>query len=184
MVIISRKKFLKNISKIVLLSSLKTNIISCLENNSEKQNLKIPTPTSAQLHWQDFELGIVFHFDLDVYMPGGHHHERSRREIVDINLYQPQKLDTDQWLEAAQAMGARYAIFTTTNHQGFLQWQSDLYSFGLKQIKWRDGKGDIVQDFVNSCAKIDIKPGIYIGTRFNVYWGVYNYHLSLFTIFN
>jgi alpha-L-fucosidase len=66
-------------------------------------------------------LGFVYHFDLDVYMPGGHHHERSRREKLDLNLFNPTRLDTDQWLEAAKAMGARYAIFTATHHQGFLR---------------------------------------------------------------
>jgi len=152
----------------------------CLEaaRNAEATRDAIATPLPRQAAWQDFELGIVYHFDLDVYMPGGHHHERSRREKLDPNLYQPRKLDTDQWIEAASAMGARYAIFTATHHQGFLQWQSDAYPFGLRQIKWRDGKGDIVEDFVKSCHKYGISPGIYIGIRFNAYRQVYNYKLN------
>ena len=76
-------------------------------------------PLPRQVRWQDYELGLVYHFDLDVYMPGGHHHERSRRERLDPALYRPAKLDTDQWLAAAQAAGARYAIFTATHHQAF-----------------------------------------------------------------
>ncbi len=135
----------------------------------------VPTPLPKQVVWQDFELGLLYHFDLDVYMPGGHHHERSRREKLDPNLFNPAKLDTDQWLEAAKAAGARYAIFTATHHQGFLQWQSDAYPFGLRQIKWRNGKADIVKDFIESCRKYDIVPGIYVGIRFNAYWQVYNY---------
>lgn len=135
-------------------------------------------PLPRQVRWQDYELGLVYHFDLDVYMPGGHHHERSRREQLDPALYRPTRLDTDQWLAAAQAAGARYAIFTATHHQGFLQWQSDLYPFGLKQVDWRDGKGDIVADFVASCHKVNIAPGLYIGIRFNAYWQVYNYQVN------
>ena len=138
---------------------------------------QIVRPLPKQVRWQDFELGLVYHFDLDVYMPGGHHHERSRRERLDPTLYRPAKLDTDQWLEAARAAGARYAIFTATHHQGFLQWQSDVYPFGLRQVEWRNGKGDIVRDFVESCRKYDIAPGIYIGIRFNAYWQVYNYEV-------
>jgi len=135
----------------------------------------LPTPLPRQVTWQDFELGLLYHFDLDVYMPGGHHHERSRREKLDPNLFNPTRLDTDQWLEAARAMGARYAIFTATHHQGFLQWQSDTYPFGLRQIAWRNGKADIVRDFVESCRKYGITPGLYVGIRFNAYWQVYNY---------
>ncbi len=154
--------------------------MSLLPDYTDGMNNKtsIPAPLPRQAAWQDFELGLVYHFDLDVYMPGGHHHERSRREKLDVNLYNPAKLDTDQWLEAAKAMGARYAIFTATHHQGFLQWQSDVYPFGLKQTKWRDGKADIVKDFVESCRKYDIAPGLYIGIRFNAYWQVYNYKVN------
>ncbi len=138
----------------------------------------IATPLAKQVRWQDYELGLVYHFDLDVYMPGGHQHERSRRERLDPSLYRPTRFDTDQWLEAARAVGARYAIFTATHHQGFLQWQSDVYPFGLRQIDWRDGKGDIVKDFVDSCHKYGIAPGLYIGIRFNAYWQVYNYEVN------
>jgi len=140
-----------------------------------ENNLNISTPLTKQVTWQDLELGLLYHFDLDVYMPGGSHHERSRREKLDANLYKPAQLDTDQWLEAAKAMGAKYAIFTATHHQGFLQWQSDAYPFGLRQVPWRNGKADIVKDFVESCRKVNIVPGIYIGIRFNAYWQVYNY---------
>jgi alpha-L-fucosidase len=145
---------------------------------SSGQGARLVTPLPKQARWQDFELGLVYHFDLDVYMPGGHHHERSRRERLGLNLYDPAKLDTDQWLAAARAAGARYAIFTATHHQGFLQWQSDVYPFGLKQVGWRDGKGDIVGDFVASCRRHDIAPGLYIGIRFNAHWQVYNYEVN------
>lgn len=153
-----------------------TNCLRAAQPRTRK-SAAVPTPLARQVAWQDFELGLVYHFDLDVYMPGGHHHERSRRQLLNPNLYRPVKLDTDQWLEAARAMGARYAVFTATHHQGFLQWQSNAYPFGLRQIQWRDGKADIVKDFVESCHKYDIRPGIYIGIRFNAYWDVYNYKL-------
>lgn len=140
--------------------------------------VSVVTPLAKQVRWQDYELGLVYHFDLHVYMPGGHQHERSRRERLDPRLYKPSRLDTDQWLEAAKAAGARYAIFTATHHQGFLQWQSDVYPYGLKQIDWRDGKGDIVGDFIESCHKVGIAPGLYIGIRFNAFWQVYNYQVN------
>lgn len=138
----------------------------------------VVTPLPRQVTWQDFELGLVIHYDLDVFMPGGHDHERSRREVLDPELYTPMRLDTDQWLEAAHAMGARYAILTATHHQGFLQWQSDVYPFGLKQTRWRNGKADIVRDFVRSCERYGIRPGVYIGIRFNAFCQVYQYELT------
>jgi len=63
-------------------------------------------------------------------------------------------------LAAAQACGARYAIFTATHFNGFMQWQSDLYPYGLKQTRWRGGRGDVVADFVASCRQAGITPGL------------------------
>ena len=57
-----------------------------------------------------------------------------------------------------------------------MQWQSDAYPYGLKQSKWRDGKGDVIGDYVKSCRKVDILPGIFFSTHRNAYkelWGHY-----------
>ncbi|HID21713.1 MAG TPA: glycoside hydrolase family 29, partial [Planctomycetaceae bacterium] len=100
------------------------------------------------------------------------------RERLDPNLYQPARLDTDQWIEAAKAAGARYAIFTATHFNGFMQWQSDLYPYSLKHTRWRNGKGDVVADFVESCRKAGIKPGIYFSTHRNVFWTVWGHYVD------
>jgi len=132
-------------------------------------------PTPEQLEWQDLELGVLFHFDLPVFAPGGW---TALKGTLDPNLYQPAKLDTDQWLEAAKAVGARYAIFTVTHFNGFLQWQSDLYPYGLKQTSWRGGKADVFGDFVESCRKYGIAPGVYLSTHRNAYWRVWSHKVN------
>jgi len=47
-------------------------------------------------------------------------------------------------MEAARAMGAKYAIFAAKHCSGVLQWQTDLYPYGVRQSPWRSGKGDVV----------------------------------------
>ena len=69
-------------------------------------------------------------------------------------------------------------MFTATHFNGFMQWQSDLYPYGLKQAAWRGGKGDVVGDFVKSCRKAKIKPGIYFSTHRNVYWTVWGHYVD------
>ena len=95
--------------------------------------------------------------------------------IEDYNIFNPTNLDTDQWVKAAKAAGCKFAILTATHETGFGLWQSDVNPYCLKSVKWRDGKGDIVQDFVNSCRKYDIQPGIYIGIRWNSLLGIHNF---------
>jgi alpha-L-fucosidase len=134
-----------------------------------------PVPTPAQLAWQECEVGVIYHFDLPT-AAGDRTGNNAVRRTFDPNLYQPRQLDTDQWIEAAKACGARYALFTATHFNGFLQWQSDLYPYGLKQTSWRGGKGDVVADFVASCRRAGIKPGLYFSTHRNVYQQVWGYY--------
>ena len=132
-------------------------------------------PTPGQVAWQDCEVGVLFSFDLAI-AAGDTTSNNAARKTWDPNLYQPAQLNTDDWLAAAKAAGARYAIFTATHFNGFMQWQSDAYDYGLKQTTWRGGKGDVVDDFVKSCRKVGLKPGIFFSVHRNVYqqvWGHY-----------
>ena len=98
--------------------------------------------------------------------------------MLDPNLYQPSQLDTDQWLDAAKGAGARYAVFTATHFNGFMQWQSDLYPYGLRQTSWRGGEADVVGDFVASCERAGIAPAIYFSTHRNAYWTVWGHYVD------
>ncbi len=134
-----------------------------------------PRPTPAQLAWQNFEVGVLFSLDLPVFAPGGW---TDKFQTYDPNLYNPTQLDTDQWLESAKQAGARYAVFTATHFNGFLQWQSDLYPYGLKQSAWRGGKGDVMQMFVESCHKYKIAPGVFLSCHGNAFQKVENYRVN------
>ena len=96
------------------------------------------------------------------------------RTPADVNTYNPAKLDTDQWIGVAKAMGAKYAVFVAKHCTGFLSWQSNAYPYGVKQTSWRGGKGDVVRDFIKSCRKAGIKPGLYASVSCNAWWGVDN----------
>jgi alpha-L-fucosidase len=139
----------------------------------------IPLPNAAQVAWSEAELGVVFHYDLHVF-DGEKYGQGNNRinPVTDYNIFNPQKLDTDQWIRAAKDAGARFALLTATHETGFALYQSDVNPYCLKAVKWRDGKGDIVDDFVKSCRKYGIKPGIYIGIRWNSFFGVHDFQVN------
>lgn len=149
----------------------------CRTARAEDKPRILPKPTPAQLRWQDCEIGVIYHFDMPV-AAGATWSAAAARKVYDPKLYNPAELDTDQWIEAAKAFGAKYAVFTATHFNGFMQWQSDLYPYGLKQAPWRGGKGDIVHDFVESCRKADILPGIYFSTHRNAYHTVWGHYVN------
>ena len=141
------------------------------------QTVSMPKPTPAQLAWQACEVGIIYHFDLPI-AARRFASNNTVKEQLDPRLYNPTKLDTDQWLGAATAANAKYAIFTATHFNGFMQWQSDLYPYGLKQASWKSGKGDVVRAFVESCHKAGIQPGLYFSTHRNAYWQVWDHYVN------
>jgi hypothetical protein len=140
---------------------------------------EFPKPNKRQLAWQEAELGVVYHYDLHVfdgikYGQGGNRID----PIKDYQIFNPKNLDTDQWVKAAKDAGAKFAILTATHETGFALFQSEVNPYGVKSVKWKDGKGDVVADFVASCKKYGIKPGIYLGIRWNSFMGVHDFKIN------
>lgn len=143
---------------------------------SPKNRLLVPVPHQAQLVWKDAELVAIFHYDLHVFDSVAYNQTLNRiTPIQDVNIFNPSQLDTDQWIRSVKAMGAKIAIITATHESGFAIYQSDANPYCMKVLKWRNGKGDIVRDFVRSCRKYGVLPGVYIGIRWNSLLGVHDF---------
>lgn len=141
-----------------------------------KNRLLVPVPHQAQLVWQDAELAAIFHYDLHVFDSVAYNQTLNRiTPIQDVNIFNPSQLDTDQWIRSVKAMGAKIAIITATHETGFAIYQSDANPYCMKVLKWRNGKGDIMRDFVRSCRKYGVLPGVYIGIRWNSFLGVHDF---------
>ncbi len=140
---------------------------------------KVPLPNKRQLAWQEAELGVVFHYDLHVFDGLKYGQGNNRIDPVkDYQVFNPKNLDTDQWVKAAKAAGAKFAILTATHETGFALFQSKVNPYSVKALDWKDGKGDLVADFVASCRKYGVKPGIYLGVRWNSFLGVHDFKVN------
>ncbi|CAL1519698.1 alpha-L-fucosidase [Chitinophaga sp. MM2321] len=136
-------------------------------------------PNARQAAWQQASLGVVFHYDLHIFDKEKYNQTTNRiTPVADYNIFNPAALNTDQWVKAAKDAGARFAILTVTHETGFALYQSDVNPYCLKALKWKDGKGDIVADFVASCRKYGIEPGLYIGIRWNAFLGVHDFKVQ------
>ena len=143
---------------------------------SAQKSVDVPIPTQAQLDWQNAELVAVFHYDLHVF-DGEQYNQQVNRitPIEDYNIFNPKKLDTDQWVKSVKDAGFKLAIFTVSHETGFFFHQSDVTPYSMKALQWRDGKGDLLRDFKASCEKYGILPGVYIGTRWNAFYGIHDF---------
>ncbi len=129
---------------------------------------ELPLPTPAQLAWQTAQLGIFFHYDLQV----AHRQYQPAAMLKEPPFLSAKPPDTDQWLRVAKAMGARYAVYVCKHNSGYMFFQCRAYPFGLSYSTWLDGKADIVRRFVASCHKSGIQPGLYCSLATNRYWNV------------
>lgn len=144
-----------------------------------QEKSRLPVPNKQQLAWQRAELGVVFHYDLHVF--DGQKYSQLQNRVTPMPNYQifnPTRLDVEQWVLAAKAAGARFALLTATHETGFALWPSEVNPFSVKAIKWRNGEADIVKEFVEACRKHGLEPGIYLGIRWNSFFGVHDFKVD------
>lgn len=129
-------------------------------------------PNKQQLEWADAEVGVLIHFDMPVF--DNTYNFRRWGTHPDVSAFNPSDLNTDQWLETARRLGAKYAVLVAKHCSGFSLWPTEAHDYSVKNCPWKGGQGDIVADFVASCRKYGIRPGIYASTTANGYLHVDN----------
>ena len=115
-------------------------------------------PSRKQLEFLDWEFGVFFHFGIRTFYPG--HHDWDGIEMP-ADKFDPVSLDCESWISTAKEAGAKYAILTAKHHDGFALWPSEYSQYSVKYTPWKEGKGDVVRDFIAACRKFGLKTGLY-----------------------
>ncbi len=125
-----------------------------------------------QLEFLDWEFGVFFHFGIRSFYPG---HKDWDGEDMPPEKFNPTQLDCEQWVKTAKEAGATYAILTTKHHDGFALWPSKYSNYSVANTPWKNGKGDVVREFVDACRKHGLKVGLYYSPA---QWGKYSIPFS------
>jgi len=133
---------------------------------AEATGRALPVPSAQHLEWADCEIGVIIHQDVQVYEPS-YEWYKQMGYTPDPSVFNPSSLDTDQWIETAKAAGAKYAVLVAKHCSGFSLWPTKAHDYSVASSPWKGGKGDVVADFIASCRKFGIKPGIYASTGAN-----------------
>ena len=116
-----------------------------------------PVPSPAQLAWQRDELAIFVHFGVNTF---------TDREWGDGKedpaIFAPTRLDARQWVRAAKAGGFRTMILTAKHHDGFCLWPTETTAHSVRSSPWREGRGDVVREFVDACRAEGLGVGLYL----------------------
>lgn len=117
----------------------------------------IPVPSTPQLRWQNYERIMFLHFAPNTWT--GLDQDDNSLPLLSIN---PEKLNTDQWCQVAKSWGAKMIVFVAKHSGGFCWWQTNTTDYGVRNIPWRNGNGDVLADLSKSCNKYGLDLGVYI----------------------
>jgi len=111
-------------------------------------------PTPQQIAWQEMEFYGFIHYGMNQF---------TNREwgdgTEDPQIFNPQKLDTDQWCESLAKATMTGVIITAKHHDGFCLWDTKTTTHSVMHSPY--GK-DIVAQLAKSCKKYGLKLGIYL----------------------
>lgn len=116
-----------------------------------------PIPAQEQLDWQEKELFAFVHFTVNTFTDKewGYGNENP-------DVFNPVEFDPEQWAKVLKDAGFKGAILTAKHHDGFCLWPSKITEHSVKNISWRNGKGDVVGEFKQACDKYGLEFGIYL----------------------
>lgn len=117
----------------------------------------LPLPSYSQVKWQQREIIMFLHFGVNTFTDRewGDGHESPK-------IFNPSGLNASQWAEVAAEAGVSLTILTAKHHDGFCLWPSKYTEHSVIGSSWKNGKGDVVREFVSATSAKGIDAGLYL----------------------
>jgi alpha-L-fucosidase len=122
-----------------------------------------------QKEFLSWKFGMFIHFNMGTFV-----NREWATGYEDPLLFNPKKLDCDQWAKAAKSAGMKYAVLTVKHTGGWCLWPSEYTEHGVQSFKnYKNGNGDIVREFVDAFRNNGMKVGFYycLPGDYSTRWG-------------
>ena len=101
--------------------------------------------------------GLFLHFNMATYV-----NREWANGYEDPALFKPGRLGCEQWAKIASAAGMKYGVLTVKHTGGWCLWDSDHTAHDITRfIHYKNGRGDIVREFVDAFRARGLKVGLY-----------------------
>ncbi len=111
-------------------------------------------PSKRQLEWFRTGFYAFIHFSPNTYtdLEWGLGNESP-------DIFDPKKLDCDQWVESVKAAGMKGVVITAKHHDGFCLWDTKYTDHNVMNSPC---KRDIVKEVAKACERAGMKFGFYL----------------------
>lgn len=127
---------------------------------TEQERLDLYTsivPNRRQLLIQEMKYYAFVHYTVNTFTNKEWGNGKESEQV-----FNPTDQNTDQWCAAIRDAGMKGVILTCKHHDGFCLWPTKTTEHSIKNSPYKNGKGDVVREVVDSCKKYGLKFGVYL----------------------
>ncbi|MFC4209666.1 alpha-L-fucosidase [Pedobacter lithocola] len=106
-----------------------------------------------QQDFVDLRFGMFIHYNIPTYMD-----QDWADPEASPSIFNPKKLNTDQWAKAALSANMSYGCLTTKHHSGFAIWDTKTTDYSVMNSPY---KKDVVKAYTESFRKAGLKVMLY-----------------------
>jgi alpha-L-fucosidase len=118
-----------------------------------KPSQSVKPLSQLQQEFVDLRFGMFIHFNIPTYMD-----QDWADPEASPSIFNPKKLDCEQWAKAAKSANMSYGCLTTKHHSGFAIWDTKTTDYNVMNSPL---KRDVVKEYVNAFRKNGLKVMLY-----------------------
>jgi alpha-L-fucosidase len=138
--------------KLILLTWLLLSVYFIKQASAQSNAKPLPLATLQQ-QFVDLRFGMFIHFNIPTYMD-----QDWPDPEASPTLFNPTKLNCDQWAKAAKSANMSYGCLTTKHHSGFCIWDTKTTDYNVMNSPL---KKDVVKEFTKAFRANGLKVMLY-----------------------